>query len=96
VLTRRNSPVEFTTPQVLLQRYEVPMAMAVGSNAKNSQSVAEFLGQYFSSTDLTGFTSAMSVVPATVVITGPNDPTKPGGEASLDIQCMLQTTTTHD
>jgi len=75
------------TPQVLMQRYEIPLAKSIGSNPQNSQSVAEFLDQYYSPQDLQAFFTAMSVLPAPVSVVGPNDASQPGGEASLDIQC---------
>eukprot|EP01094_Clydonella_sp_ATCC50884_P028367 TRINITY_DN8492_c0_g1_i1.p1 TRINITY_DN8492_c0_g1~~TRINITY_DN8492_c0_g1_i1.p1 ORF type:complete len:516 (-),score=102.13 TRINITY_DN8492_c0_g1_i1:65-1612(-) len=79
----------FTTPQTLFDRYEVPVEVAVSSTASNSQSVAEFLGQYYAPSDLDMFFDIMGAVPADVDLIGPNDDTDPGGEASLDIQFLM-------
>ena len=50
--------------------------------------VAEFFDQYYSPDDLDAFMEANGLPSAAhlVRLEGPNDPSKPGGEASLDIQ----------
>jgi len=59
--------------------------------SENSQSVAEFLGEYYSSKDLSRWMSFMDVqsTAGPVQVLGPNDEQNPGGEATLDIQWML-------
>ena len=69
--------------------YGVPSEVT-NSNPSNSQSVAEFLGEYYSEQDLQRWLSFMGVTTNTAVsVIGPNDETKPGGEATLDIQWMV-------
>lgn len=79
---------EFVTPQTLLRAYNVPQNL-VGSNSQNYQSVAEFLQQYYSEADLQQFLSSMGYPGQHAILVGPNDPSNPGGEASLDIQYMM-------
>jgi len=69
--------------------YGVPASLT-NANAMNSQSVAEFLGEYYSEKDLQRWLALMDVtskVPVSVI--GPNVESKPGGEATLDIQWMV-------
>jgi len=54
-----------------------------------SQSVSEFLGQYYSPKDLQYYLAYYSVKPSfSVNVIGPNVASDPGGEATLDIQVM--------
>lgn len=79
---------KFVTPRTLTQRYQVPEGTS-GSNPMNSRAVAEFLDQYYSPDDLNGFFDVMGIPRQPVNVIGPNDPTNPGGEASLDIQYIM-------
>ena len=63
--------------------------MEVCSATNNSQSVAEFSGQYYSPSDLDYWFTAMNVVPGSVVVTGRDLPQYPGGEATLDIEFIM-------
>jgi subtilase family serine protease len=77
------------TPQSLKKVYGIPNDLK-NKASSNSQSVAEFLGEYYSEKDLQRWMAAMDVsnsIPVKVV--GPNDQNKPGGEATLDIQWMI-------
>eukprot|EP01088_Endostelium_zonatum_P004963 TRINITY_DN1635_c0_g1_i2.p1 TRINITY_DN1635_c0_g1~~TRINITY_DN1635_c0_g1_i2.p1 ORF type:complete len:763 (-),score=189.59 TRINITY_DN1635_c0_g1_i2:19-2283(-) len=77
----------FVTPLTLTRRYNIPdNYQSIGGG---SQSVAEFLGQYYDPADLTLFFKAMGISPAPVTLVGPNNASQPGGEASLDIQYMM-------
>ncbi len=58
-----------------------------GSN-KSKQEVAQFLGQYMSFSDLNLFWNKFSLPSVSVTIVGPNNPSNPGAEASLDIQTI--------
>eukprot|EP01128_Nolandella_sp_AFSM9_P005147 TRINITY_DN2448_c0_g1_i1.p1 TRINITY_DN2448_c0_g1~~TRINITY_DN2448_c0_g1_i1.p1 ORF type:complete len:702 (-),score=189.16 TRINITY_DN2448_c0_g1_i1:87-2192(-) len=78
---------DFVTPQLLNELYGIDGDEP--SQPKNSQSVAEFIGQYLSSADLTSFLLAMGVPEAEVIIKGPNNQTDPGEESMLDIQWQM-------
>lgn len=77
------------TPSFLRKLYKVGDATGMASN--NNQSVAQFLGQYYSPSDLQTFFKSFS--PSEVGKTpsefGPNDSSNPGMEASLDIQYIM-------
>jgi subtilase family serine protease len=77
------------TVESLRNFYGVPEDMPLIED--NSQSVAEFLGEYYSSKDLSRWMSYMDVTSQAgqVEVIGPNDESNPGGEATLDIQWML-------
>jgi len=52
-----------------------------------SQSVAEFLGEFYNPADLQQFLQLLGVPDITSVrLVGPNNETQPGFEATLDIQ----------
>lgn len=79
----------YVTPHSLKAFYHLDQSVT-NRMSNNSQSVSEFLGQYYSPKDLTTFFSlnGMKDYPVDQVI-GPNDPTQPGAEASLDIQVIM-------
>lgn len=83
------TPAPYVTPHSLKSFYNLAQS-TINTYPNNSQSVSEFLGEYYSPKDLTIFFDQMGMLnwPVDQVI-GPNDPTKPGGEASLDIQVIL-------
>eukprot|EP00771_Trimastix_marina_P004212 gnl/Trimastix_PCT/959.p2 GENE.gnl/Trimastix_PCT/959~~gnl/Trimastix_PCT/959.p2 ORF type:complete len:569 (-),score=176.49 gnl/Trimastix_PCT/959:702-2207(-) len=76
-----------TTPKVIRARYNVD---AAGEEPRNLQAVASFLEQYIDPEDLRQFQAdhGCPVQPVERWI-GPNDPTQPGGEASLDIEYIM-------
>jgi len=79
---------QFVTPQLLKEYYDIAIHRAISTNIRNSQSVAEFLGQNYAPSDLLQFFNQANVLaPGKVELVGPNDPTNPGLEASLDIEC---------
>jgi len=56
------------------------------TNNKNLQAVVSFLGQYYNPSDLASFQKFFQLPPNKIAKTlGPNDPSKPGVEASLDV-----------
>jgi len=82
------------SPDVTLQPVVVKqvlnMSNATGSNPDNSQSVNQFLEQYFNSDDLTHFQQDFKQpVEKVAVLEGPNDPSDPGIEAMLDIEYIM-------
>jgi subtilase family serine protease len=77
------------TADSLKKFYGIPKSLT-NTNPQNSQSVAEFLGEYYSEKDLQRWLSFMDVTSnSQVKVIGPNDESKPGGEATLDIQWMV-------
>ncbi|EFA80244.1 hypothetical protein PPL_07069 [Heterostelium album PN500] len=91
---------QFLTPQVIQERYQMPFLTGSFSNntsvspdwSINSQSVAEFLEQYYSDADLVQFFKMVGIdsrLSQRVTVIGPNDQSNPGGEASLDIQYLM-------
>ena len=70
------------TPESIRSMYVVD---ATGAGV-GSQSVAEFLGQFYSPSDLEAYLSHFHVATTNVTVVGPNDANDAGGEASLDIQ----------
>eukprot|EP00003_Mantamonas_plastica_P016728 TRINITY_DN2797_c0_g1_i1.p1 TRINITY_DN2797_c0_g1~~TRINITY_DN2797_c0_g1_i1.p1 ORF type:complete len:577 (-),score=172.75 TRINITY_DN2797_c0_g1_i1:76-1806(-) len=77
-----------TTPQVIWERYNVsytPQDLQPGY----SQCVVSFLGQFINATDLTVFQKTFDLDQTPVKeMVGPNDASKPGVEASLDIDYL--------
>jgi tripeptidyl-peptidase-1 len=60
----------------------------------NIQAVAQFLEQYYAPSDLSGFFQYYNLPNTKVTkVIGPNDPTNPGVEASLDIEYIMGTAT---
>ncbi|GAM22413.1 hypothetical protein SAMD00019534_055880 [Acytostelium subglobosum LB1] len=92
---------QFLTPQVIQARYQMPMLTGTFPTNKsltdvdwtlNSQSVAEFLEQYYSEQDLIQFFQMAGMdsrLAQRVTVVGPNNQSLPGGEASLDIQYLM-------
>lgn len=54
----------------------------------NKQGIAQFLGQFMTPSDLTTFWSQFNLPSVNYSIVGPNDPSNPGDEASLDVQTI--------
>jgi tripeptidyl-peptidase-1 len=77
-------------PQTVWNLYGIPNNFMI-LNPKYSQSVVEFEQQYYNPSDLSLFFDEMGIpgseTPVTVI--GPNDPTSPGFESSLDIQWIM-------
>ena len=77
-------------PSVLRERYNV--SDAVGKHPNNSQAVAQFLEQYYSSTDLKEFFAlfgrGFTHLPDIAKVVGP-DSGRSGIEASLDVQYIM-------
>ena len=85
------APGVAATPEVdakyLYSFYGIPPAPAHSSGW--SQAVAEFSDQFYSSTDLSAFWSQQSIdFTGTVSVEGPNTPSQPGLESSMDIQWL--------
>jgi len=62
-----------------------------GTNSGNSHAVAQFLGQFYDPHDLSGFLQYFKIAEPKVTEHGPNTPTNPGIEASLDIEYIIGT-----
>jgi tripeptidyl-peptidase-1 len=76
-------------PAVLTARYNVT---DVGTNSANEIAVAEFVGQFYSPTDLTSFMTEFAsnaTSKAVSKIVGTNQGRNPGDEANLDIQYVM-------
>eukprot|EP01114_Cavostelium_apophysatum_P010671 TRINITY_DN2473_c0_g1_i2.p1 TRINITY_DN2473_c0_g1~~TRINITY_DN2473_c0_g1_i2.p1 ORF type:complete len:741 (+),score=125.61 TRINITY_DN2473_c0_g1_i2:30-2252(+) len=80
---------KFVTPQELQRFYGVPEGTVASDEVEFAQSVAEFLGQYYSPADLDQFFQVMALPKAEVELIGVNNVSNPGGEASLDIQYIM-------
>jgi len=77
------------TPPVIKKFFGIPDNL-VGTQSNNSQAVAQFLGQYYDPTDLAKFQSTYNLQAQPVSnVVGPNDPSQPGVEASLDIEYIM-------
>eukprot|EP01137_Pigoraptor_chileana_P003810 Opistho-2@44547 len=76
------------TPALIRKKYGINVE--VRPDTKNIQAIASFLDQYYTPSDLSTFLKAnnMSDTPVARVI-GPNDPSNPGVEASLDIDFIM-------
>lgn len=90
---QKRAPAGFTgvVPQTLNSFYN-PSSAAAAGNA--SVGVIEWEGQYFSTSDLSTFSTDVDIsIPALSPshIVGTNDPNSPGDEADLDIQWALAT-----
>jgi len=86
----RDDPVENDAilPQTIWSLYSMPTNTSSGTSSIG-QGVIEWEGQSFDPKDLAAFATSVGIkVPAVpkAHIVGPNDPTQPGDEASLDIQ----------
>ncbi|PRP80870.1 hypothetical protein PROFUN_11425 [Planoprotostelium fungivorum] len=84
------STSSFVTPRNLAELYKIPAGLKV-TNPKSSQSVAEFLDQYYDPADLQKFFRLMGQPDYShlVRVIGPNNVTLPGGEATLDIEFIM-------
>jgi len=81
---------KWVTPKTLRDYYGATEEQSICKHPQNSQSVAEFFGQYYSPTDLaTFFEMTGTRYPGSVELVGPNNGTLPGGEAQLDIQYIM-------
>jgi subtilase family serine protease len=79
---------QFVSPDVLRHRYQIDSS-ARGQSALNSQSVAEFLGQYTSMEDMNKFVEIFDVIQTDIKVVGFNNQSLPGGEATLDIEYII-------
>jgi len=78
-------PSPWITPAVANSLYYIPPGTR-STNSGNSQAVAEFDGQFYSPSDLATFSQLMGLPSPNITLHGPNDPTHPGGESTLDIE----------
>eukprot|EP01100_Stratorugosa_tubuloviscum_P011261 TRINITY_DN4_c0_g1_i6.p1 TRINITY_DN4_c0_g1~~TRINITY_DN4_c0_g1_i6.p1 ORF type:complete len:577 (-),score=307.42 TRINITY_DN4_c0_g1_i6:166-1836(-) len=80
-------------PATIKQRYNIS-AQDIGISNSNTQAVHQFLEQYYSPKDLSKFFNQFGLPDNAVTrVVGPNDPSKPGTEASLDIEYIMATAT---
>lgn len=87
---RRSPSFDSITPQVIWTTFNTNGTQ--GTNSKNLQAVAQFLNQYYDPNDLIDFQQNYNLPSQTVAkLIGPNDPSNPGTEASLDIQYITGT-----
>lgn len=78
------------TPDMIRKLYSITNVPKV---ANNLQAVVSFLGQYYSAQDLQQFQKLYGTPVLPIEHTfGPNDPTAPGVEASLDVQYLTGVT----
>lgn len=84
------SPDEANTPSTLRALYGIGDTEGTTGDG-NRQAVASFLQEYYSPDDLQAFFAALYPIAKgrTPTLLGPNDPTNPGLEASLDIQYIM-------
>eukprot|EP01092_Planopodium_desertum_P006960 TRINITY_DN285_c0_g1_i1.p1 TRINITY_DN285_c0_g1~~TRINITY_DN285_c0_g1_i1.p1 ORF type:complete len:551 (-),score=148.52 TRINITY_DN285_c0_g1_i1:51-1625(-) len=76
-----------TTPASIKVAYNISITPSAPSNL---QSIASFLEQYVNENDLKQFRAHFNLPAQTIAkIIGPNDPSNPGDEASLDIQYLM-------
>jgi len=81
---------KWVTPKTLRDYYGATEDQTICKHPQNSQSVAEFFGQYYSPRDLaTFFEMTGTRYPGSVELVGPNNGSLPGGEAQLDIQYIM-------
>lgn len=88
--TERKPPAYKVTPAFLRKLYDMPTPSAVSPGSQSTQTVIEFLNQYYNEEDLQSFLKENSL-PAQHVskIVGPNDPSHPGLEATLDVEVIM-------
>eukprot|EP01033_Poteriospumella_lacustris_P011452 gene11452-8148_t len=84
---------DVATASFLSDLYQIPSGMQV--NHGSNQSCAEFYGEFYSNSDLEAF-FALSGLPNNTISTAenyyidlPNDQSKPGGEAQLDVEYIM-------
>ena len=80
------------TPAFLSSLYGIPPNLSVQHGS--TQAVAEFYGEFYSESDLNAFLSLSGLSSAQVPEEGiygdlPNDVSKPGGEAMLDVEYIM-------
>jgi tripeptidyl-peptidase-1 len=85
---KSNPKLGSVTPESIRQEYNIT-GTSSGRSGKNVQAIASFLKQYFSPDDLDQFLDEYKLPKITPKVIGPNDPSNPGVEASLDIQYIL-------
>ena len=78
------------TPSYLHNLYSIPSDLK-GGHPRNQQAVGAFLHENYSEPDLQLFLQHFNVTPKHAVsqVMGPNDPSRPSGEATLDVQTMM-------
>ncbi|KAL0481704.1 tripeptidyl-peptidase I [Acrasis kona] len=76
------------TPDVIRSEYNITRDPSSRSG-KSTQAVASFLQQYFSQSDLDQFLSKYKITSNVPKVIGKNIPSRPGVEASLDIQYLI-------
>lgn len=77
------------TPEVLRVRYNLSASRP--ATGKATQAVAQFLEQYYTPADLTGFIKGCKVATTQTqpAVIGPNNSSDPGIEATLDIEYVM-------
>jgi len=84
----------YIVPGTLWNVYSIPPTSRI-TNANNSQCVIEWEGQSFSPSDLKQYGSLMGVpaldIPTPNHVVGPNAPSDPGDESTLDIEWIAST-----
>merc|ERR1711871_800539 len=78
-------PAPWGTPELVRKLYNVPDHIKA-MHPKSSMSVPEFQGQFFSKSDLHSFAKRFDLPIPNISVVGPNDPSNPGGESTLDLQ----------
>jgi Pro-kumamolisin, activation domain len=86
-------PAPTITPNVVRNLYWMPRHEDGGRSPRNTMSVAEFDNQFYSESDLRTFAELVGLDYASFNVTvrgdGTNDQSKPGGESTLDVDCIL-------
>lgn len=78
------------TPAFLKKLYAMPADIRGGNVKGNSQAVIEFLGQYYSDSDLQTYLRDNKLPPQQIsLVNGTNDLNNPGGEAQLDVEVIM-------
>jgi len=87
ILSNKPAMKEVTPPEIM-SMFKIQNITAYTPD--NIQSVAQFLGQFYSPNDLKTFQNKynLPVIPVENVV-GPNNPNQPGPEAALDTQYMM-------
>lgn len=88
VYPTKYSPTPYITPQLVYQTYNIPIGTRA-INKKNSQAIVSFEEQYYSHSDLEKFFDGMGLLRDTPVLSGFNNDSMPGGEATLDVQWVM-------
>ena len=86
----RQSQSAGVDPNTIAEQYNT--SKYTSSNPNTSQAIPAFVGQYFSPTDLKDFQQRYNLpIKPIVKIVGKNNASKPGFEASLDVQYIVAT-----